>query len=109
MLTEVDAALVGSKVDVVFDPFDLTSVEIRFQRRSMGKGIPVVIERHCHPQARPEAAPAPAPTGIDYLGLLAARREGELAGTMGIDYSKIAADDAAGLITALILPQQEAL
>ena len=92
---EVDAALVGSKVDVVFDPFDLTSVEIRFQHRSMGKGIPVVIGRHCHPQARPEAAPAQAPTGIDCLGLLAARREAELAETMGIDYSKIAADDAA--------------
>jgi putative transposase len=66
---EVDAALVASKVEVVFDPFDLTSVEIRFQGRSMGAGIPVVIGRHAHPQARPEAAPAPSPTGIDYLGL----------------------------------------
>ena len=28
---------------MVFDPFDLTSVEIRFQGRSMGAGIPVVI------------------------------------------------------------------
>ena len=29
--------------------------------------------------ARPEAAPAPAPTGIDYLGLVAERREAEIA------------------------------
>ncbi|MHB2024661.1 MAG: DDE-type integrase/transposase/recombinase [Mycobacteriales bacterium] len=87
---EVDAALVGSRVDVVFDPFDLTSVEIRFQGRSMGSGIPVVIGRHAHPQARPEAAPAPTPTGIDYLGLLARRRDEELAAA--INYAQLAND-----------------
>ena len=85
---EVDAALVGSSVEVVFDPFDLSIVEIRFQGRSMGSGVPVVIGRHSHPQARPEAAPAPAPTGIDYLGLLAERREAELA--RSINYSQLA-------------------
>ena len=85
---EVDAALVGSSVEVVFDPFDLASVEIRFQGRSMGSGIPVTIGRHSHPQARPEAAPAPAPTGIDYLGLLADRREAEQA--RSINYSELA-------------------
>ncbi len=84
---EVDAALVGSRVEVVFDPFDLTSVEVRFQGRPMGKGIPVVIGRHSHPQARPEAAPPPAPTGIDYLGLVADRRDAELAAA--INYSEL--------------------
>ncbi|HXP33856.1 MAG TPA: DDE-type integrase/transposase/recombinase [Acidimicrobiales bacterium] len=87
---EVDAALVGSRVDVVFNPFDLTSVEIRFQGRPMGQGVPVTIGRHSHPQARPEATPAPAPTGIDYLGLLAERREAELAGS--INYAQLAFD-----------------
>ena len=87
---EVDAALVGSRVEVVFDPFELTTVEIRFQGRSMGRGLPVSIGRHSHPQARPEAAPAPAPTGIDYLGLLAERREAELAGS--INYAQLALD-----------------
>lgn len=87
---EVDAALVGSRVDVVFDPFDLTSVEIRFQGRPMGQGVPVTIGRHSHPKARPEATPAPAPTGIDYLGLLAERREAELAGS--INYAQLAFD-----------------
>lgn len=84
---EVDAALVGSRVEVVFDPFDLTSVEIRFQGRPMGNGIPVVIGRHSHPQARPEAAPPPSPTGIDYLGLVAARHQAELAHT--INYAQL--------------------
>ena len=88
---EVDAALVGSRVEVVFDPFDLTSVEIRFQGRSMGQGLPMVIGRHSHPQARPDAAPAPSPTGIDYLGLLADRRDAELA--TSINYSQLTLAD----------------
>jgi putative transposase len=54
----------------------------------MGAGIPVSIGRHSHPKARPEAAPPPAPTGIDYLGLLAQRREAELAESI-IDYSQL--------------------
>ena len=87
---EVDAALVGSRVDVVFDPFAMGSVEIRFQGRSMGSGVPVTIGRHSHPQARPEASPAPAPTGIDYLGLLAERREAELA--QSINYAQLTLD-----------------
>ena len=86
---EVDAALVGSRVEVVFDPFDMENVEIRFQGRPMGSGIPVSIGHHSHPKARPEAAPSPAPTGIDYLGLLAQRRDAELAKSI-INYSQLA-------------------
>jgi putative transposase len=89
---EVDAALVGSRVEVVFDPFDLESVEIRFHNRSMGKGLPVKIGRHSHPQARPEAAPPPAETGIDYLGLLAARHHAEAA--KAINYDQLSLDGA---------------
>jgi putative transposase len=84
---EVDAALVGSVVEAIFDPFDLTAIEIRFQGRPMGKGLPVTIGRHAHPMARPEASPAPAPTGIDYLGLLAERRDAEQA--RSINYSQL--------------------
>jgi putative transposase len=77
---EVDAALVGRKAELVFDPFDLTDIEVRYQGRAMGKAVPVRISRHTHPQARPDATPAPLPTGIDYLSLLAARRQVEVAG-----------------------------
>lgn len=77
---EVDAALVGHRVEVIFDPFDLESVEIRFQGRSMGRGVPHRISRHSHPKAPVDTAAPPAPaTGIDYLGLIAARHEAELA------------------------------
>ncbi|MGH9008980.1 MAG: DDE-type integrase/transposase/recombinase [Acidimicrobiia bacterium] len=92
---EVDAALVGRSVELVFDPFDLTDIEVRFENRPMGKAVPVRIGRHTHPHARPEAAPAPAPTGIDYLSLIAARRQAELAGGR-IDYAALADADADG-------------
>ncbi len=89
---EVDAALVGHKVEVVFDPFALDTVEIRFQGRSMGAGVPHRISRHSHPKARPDPQPPPPPvTGIDYLGLVAARHEAELA--KAINYSQLALPD----------------
>ncbi|MGH2578894.1 MAG: DDE-type integrase/transposase/recombinase, partial [Actinomycetota bacterium] len=73
---EVDAVLVACHVELVFDPFDLTTVEVRYQGRPMGVGIPQRIGRHVHPQARPDAPAGPPPaTGIDYLGLVAARYE----------------------------------
>lgn len=73
---EVDAALVGQHVELVFDPFDLTTVEIRYQGRPMGVALPHRVGRHVHPQARPdEPLPAPPSTGIDYLALVAARYE----------------------------------
>lgn len=86
---EVDAALVAHKVEVVFDPFACDAVEIRFQGRSMGTGVPHKITRHAHPKARAESvAPPVTATGIDYLGLVAARHEAELA--KAINYSQLA-------------------
>ena len=77
---EVDAALIGRKVEVVFDPFDLTRLEVRYQGRPMGLAVPHQIGRHVHPDARPDLpATAAAPTGIDYLGLVAAQHRAELA------------------------------
>jgi putative transposase len=77
---EVDAALVGRRVEVVFDPFDLTRLEVRYSGRPMGIAIPHRIGRHVHPDAHPETAPAPAPaTGIDYLALVAAQHRTQLA------------------------------
>ena len=85
---EVDAALIGRRAELIFNPFDLTDIEVRFEGRAMGAAVPVRITRHTHPKARPDAAPAPVPTGIDYLSLLAARRDAELAGQR-INYADI--------------------
>ena len=77
---EVDAALVGRKVEVVFDPFDLTTLEVRYQGRPMGLAVPHRIGRHVHPNAHPDLPPPPAsPTGIDYLALVAAQHRQLLA------------------------------
>jgi putative transposase len=88
---EVDAALVGRKVELVFDPFDLARIEVRYQHRPFGIAVPLVIGRHTHPQAQRELPPAPAPTGIDYLKLLADKRDAELSGHR-IDYASLTND-----------------
>ncbi len=77
---EVDAALVGRRVELVFDPFDLTRIEVRWSGRPMGEAVPVVIGRHAHPAARPEPGgePPPPATGIAYLGLVERRADAEL-------------------------------
>jgi len=68
---EVDAALVGRRVELVFDPFDLTDLQVRYQGRPMGVALGHQIRRHVHPGAKPETSPDPAPpTGIDYLALV---------------------------------------
>ena len=70
---QVDAGLVGRKVELVFSPFDMETVEVRYQNKSHGKALPHHITRHVHPKARAETPEPPMPpaTGIDYLELTA--------------------------------------
>jgi putative transposase len=70
---EVDAALAGRKVELVFDPFDLSDIDVNHHGRSVGKAIPFRIGRHVHPKAHADTPPPAAPTGIDYLRLVADR------------------------------------
>jgi putative transposase len=85
---EVDAALVGERIELVFDPADLADIEVRFSGRPMGKAVPYLIGRHVHPAARAEPGPqAPVASGIDYLRLVEARRRSELA--RRIDYRNL--------------------
>ena len=68
---EVDPALVGRKVELVFDPFDLTRIEVRLAGVPMGLAIPHHINRHSHPKAKPETPTTPTqPSGIDYARLI---------------------------------------
>jgi putative transposase len=70
-LYEVDAALVGATVELLFDPFTLDHLEVRYQGRVMGVAVPQRIGRHVHPHARTEQSTEPVPaTGIDYLGMI---------------------------------------
>jgi putative transposase len=70
---QVEAALAGRKVELVFSPFDLETIEVRYGGKSYGKAVPHRITRHTHPKARPETSEPvpPRPTGIDYLNLTA--------------------------------------
>lgn len=87
----VDPALVGASVELVFDPFDLTQLEVRYQGRAMGTATPTVIGRHVHPAAKPEApTPPPTPTGIDYLSLVEQRLASQ--GRQRISYALLAGD-----------------
>ncbi len=93
---EIDAALARSKVELVFDPFDLADIEVRYQGRSMGKAIPRRIHRHTHPRARPETDPAPKSSGIDYLGLVSARVAAEQAKRIAYTQLHLEPTDAGG-------------
>jgi putative transposase len=69
-LYEVDPALAGARVELVFDPFDLTDITVHHHGRPAGRAVPHQIGRHVHPKAATDPAPAPTPTGIDYLRLV---------------------------------------
>jgi len=71
---QVDPALVGATVELVFDPFDLAKIEVRYQQRPMGAAVPFQLGRHVHPAATPDPAhAAPRPSGIDYLAMVEQR------------------------------------
>jgi putative transposase len=78
---QVEAALAGRKVELVFSPFNLEVIEVRHGDNSYGNAVPHVITRHTHPKARPETPePAPAPaTGIAYLQLVADAHQQQVA------------------------------
>lgn len=93
---QVDAVLVGRKVELVFSPFDLETVEVRYQNKSHGKAIPHNITRHVHPKARAEVAetPTPAATGIDYLTLTAQTHHEQIRADRRIGYDALFSSDA---------------
>jgi putative transposase len=85
---QVEPALVGRKVELVFSPFDLQTIEVRYCGKSFGKALPHNITRHTHPKARPETGePVPPPaTGIDYLNLTAQAHHEHVRGDQRIGF-----------------------
>jgi putative transposase len=75
----VDAALVGRKVELLFDPFDLARIEVRWNGTAMGAAVPHRIGRHAHPAASTLPEVPVTETGIDYLRLVQAARDAERA------------------------------
>jgi putative transposase len=93
---EVDASLVGRKVELVFSPFDMETVEVRYQSKAYGKALPHTITRHVHPKARAETPepPTPAATGIDYLALTAQAHHEQVRADRRIGYDALFGDTA---------------
>ena len=88
---QVDPALAGRRVELVFDPFDLTVLSVRSGGRDAGVATPHHITRHAHPKARPEPLPGddlPRATGIDYLALLGEQHDRQDAGR--VNYAALA-------------------
>jgi putative transposase len=79
----VDPALVARRVELRYDPADLTHIEVFCQGHPAGVATPFVIGRHTHRQV-PQATPPlpPPPTGVDYLGLVAAAHDAEVVGSI---------------------------
>jgi len=80
---QVDAWLAGQYVELVFDPFDLSRIEVRKGGRDAGLAVPFTIRRHSHPKtgtARDKPRAEPEPTGIDYLALLGDAHDSALRG-----------------------------
>ncbi|WP_204815100.1 DDE-type integrase/transposase/recombinase [Mycobacterium riyadhense] len=92
---QVDSALVGRKVELVFCPFDLETVQVRYHDKSYGKALPHTISRHAHPKAKPETLePEPPPaTGIDYLELTATAHHEQLRHDERIGYHALYGDN----------------
>jgi putative transposase len=78
-LYEVDPHLAGAKVELVFDPFNLSDIDVRHRNTPAGKAIPLQIGRHVHPKAHQQPAAEPVPTGIDYLRLIEQQHTASLA------------------------------
>jgi putative transposase len=92
---QVDPALAGRRVELVFDPFDLTVLSVRSGGKDAGAATPHQITRHSHPKARPEdpgsGDDAPRATGIDYLALLGDQHDRQAADR--VNYSALARQD----------------
>jgi putative transposase len=77
----VDSALVDCRVELRFDPNDLSRLEVFWEGRSFGGAVPYVIGRHVNRQVPPPPPPpTPDPTGVDYLGLVLAAHEEQTLG-----------------------------
>jgi putative transposase len=79
---QVDPSLVGHRVELRYDPEDLTQLTVFVEGAAAGIATPLVIGRHTHPQVPQAARPAPEPTGIDYLGLVQAAHEEQTIGAI---------------------------
>jgi putative transposase len=98
---QVDPALAGRRVELVYDPYDMGApLEVFLGGEPAGAGTPFEIGRHVHKKTQAAVrdegrGPAGgAATGIDYLRLIERDRHETIA-QAGIDYRALSDDEAA--------------
>ena len=72
-----------------YDPEDLSRIEVFLDGRPAGTAVPFVIGHHVHRAVAPPPAPAADPTGIDYLGMVAAAHDEQAGAGAAIDYTQL--------------------
>ena len=78
-------------MDLLFTPFDLTTIDVEYQGKPMGRAVPHTIGRHTHPAIKPGATTPVEATGIDYLHLLEQAHQADVG--QAINYLALAGDD----------------
>jgi len=78
----VDPALVGQRIEIRYDPEDLTRMDVFHSDRPAGVATPFTIGRHVAKRVPQAERPAPEATGIDYLGMVQAAHEDDTIGTI---------------------------
>jgi len=77
----VDPSLIGRRVELRFDPEDLTHLDVFWEGRPVGQAVPFIIGRHVHHQVPQAQSPTPpSSTGVDYLGLVVAEHDRQVLG-----------------------------
>ena len=69
-------------MELVFDPFDLNHVEVRYMDTSFGYATPHQVGRHSHPMVITPREPG-VETGIDYLKAIEIKRRKAIADSIG--------------------------
>lgn len=76
----VDPALVGRRVELRFDPEDLSAIDVFCEGHPAGVAAAFIIGRHVAKAVPQALRPEPEPTGIDYLGMVEKAHEAETVG-----------------------------
>ena len=93
----VTAYLRGQTVELRYDPFDLTRIEVWIQGVFLEIAEPDRVVTTIHPDVTPDPVPpSPPGSGLDYLALLRAERERLLQQQLeGIHFTQLASPDNA--------------
>ena len=66
----VPGYLVGQKVELRYDPFHLSDIEVWFNGQYLEQATPLHLQTTIQPGLTPDPAPPTPTTGVDYLALL---------------------------------------